>query len=110
MPRAIEFSFVSIKSDRDKSIIGTLAPVMIPPPLAPPIPRSDLTMKFIEVILGPMKISVLPAISESIFFVSAFLEDIATSIEIGPSTVNEFEFRYFSAIFQIGRASCRERV
>ena len=94
----MEFSFVSIISDRDRSMIGIFAPIITPPPLELPILNNILLIKLVAVMFGPINMSVLPAIFESILFAAAAVSDKATSSAIGPSIVKRESFLYRSAV------------
>ncbi len=94
----MEFSFVSIVSERESNIIGIFAPIITPPPVELPILSNILLIKLVAVIFGPMKTSVLPAIFDLIFFASAAVADSATSNAIGPSITKRESFEYRSAV------------
>jgi len=87
-PNAIEFIWVCLVSDLDNRTIGHFAPRMSPPPFAPPMFIRDFAIILIDVIVGPIKISTLPAICDLKDFFSAALLDNAISRARGPSAVS----------------------
>ena len=94
----MEFSFVSIVSERDSNIIGIFAPIITPPPFDSPILNNILLIKLVAVMFGPINMSVMPAIFESIVLAYAAVADNATSSAIGPSIVKRESFLYRSAV------------